>query len=562
MTGGFIVTSTHAKDLSAPADFPVVIIGAGPVGMVLALDLAERGVQSVLVEQAESTLWYPKGNTHNARTMEHYRRLGLADAVRATGLPVDHPTDVAYFTRLNAHELQRLSMPSTAEKLAAIGEHGVTDQVPEPLHRANQMYVERMLVDRVRKNEAITCLFSTECTGFTADDDGVEIRVAHTSGGEDRRLTGRYLVGCDGPRSLVRRTLGISYQGEDAREQGFMSGLTHSTHVRIPDLHKRIIDKPAWQYWVLRPGGVSNFVNLDAGEEFLYHAMQGEASDDDAVRRLVIDCIGEPVEVEILGARDWIAGRALVAERFGEGRVFLCGDAVHLFTPTGGFGMNTGIDDAANLAWKLTAAVQGWAGPELLASYEQERRPVAVRNTRAALGLAKSIRDIPLGPVLEADTVEGRDARSIAAEVLAGFTHEFASMGIQLGARYDGSPVVAADGTTPPADLPTRYLPTACPGGRAPHVWLSEGRSLFDALGPGFTLLRLGPGAPTAGNLAAAAAERGVPLTVLDVPLAEARELYERDLVLVRPDQHVAWRGNELRDAGALLGLVTGTPRC
>lgn len=546
---------------------PVVIVGAGPIGMVLALDLARYGVASVLVERDETAPWYPKGNTHNARTMEHYRRLGLAGEVRALGLPADHPTDVAYFTSLAGHELQRLRMPSSAEKAAAVATAGETDQVPEPLHRANQMYVERMLGERVRATPGITCLFGWEYAGHAEAADEVQVRLDPVVGGAQRVIAAEFLVGCDGPRSAVRRALGLSYQGEDAREQGFMSGLTRSTYLRIPELHERTGALPAWQYWVLRPGAVSNLITLDAGEEYLFHAVRGEASDDDGVRRLVAECVGASVKVDVLGSREWIAGRALVAERYGSGRVQLCGDAVHLFTPTGGFGMNTGIDDAANLAWKLAAAVGGWAGPWLVDSYGTERRPIGVRNTRAALDLAGSIAGIPLGPVLEADSADGDRARASAAEVLAGFAEEFASLGIQLGARYDGSPVVVDDGTAPPPDRPARYVPTACPGGRAPHVRMPDGRSLFDTFGPGFTLLRLGTGEGAGrdragfggAGLATAAATRGVPLTVVEVPGDAARDLYACDLALVRPDQHVAWRGNTApADPLALLDHVVG----
>jgi 2-polyprenyl-6-methoxyphenol hydroxylase-like FAD-dependent oxidoreductase len=533
----------------------VVIVGAGPVGMVLALDLARYGVRSVLIERDTGPLWYPKGNTHNARTMEHYRRLGLADQVRAVGLPAHHPTDVAYFTTLAGHELHRLPMPSTAEKLPAA--HVVTDQVPEPLHRANQMYVERVLFDTVRLTPEISCLFGWEYTGHRDTGDGVAVRITPAEPGPERTVHGAFLVGCDGPRSLVRRALGISYQGEDAREQGFMSGLTRSSYLRIPELLTRVVRRPAWQYWTLRPGAVSNFIALDAGHEFLFHAVQGLASDDEAVRRLVVECVGEPVEVEVLDSREWIAGRALVAEHYGAGRVLLCGDAVHLFTPTGGFGMNTGIDDAANLAWKLAASVRGWAGPRLVHSYETERRPIGVRNTRAALNLARGLQGIPLGPILDAESAEGEQARRTAAGVLTGFREEFASLGIQLGARYDDSPLVVGDGTHAPPDQPACYVPTATPGGRAPHLWLPDGRSLFDAFGTGFTLLRLAGG--HGGELARAAALRGVPLRIVDVAGPAGRDLYGSDLALIRPDQHVAWRGNTVPvDPDALLDAVTG----
>jgi 2-polyprenyl-6-methoxyphenol hydroxylase-like FAD-dependent oxidoreductase len=550
----------------------VVIVGSGPVGMVLALELARLGVRSVLVEQADATdgypptLRYPKGNTHNARTMEHYRRLGLAGAVRAVGLPGDHPTDVAYFTTMAGYELQRLRMPSGDEKLSALAEAAPTDQVPEPLHRANQMYVERVLFDRVAATPEVTRLYGWTYTGHADDGAGVEASLAQVDGGAEQTVRAAYLVGCDGPRSEVRRALGISYQGEDAREEGFMSGVTRSAYLRIPDLLARAVRRPAWQYWILRPESVCNLITLGDEHEYLFHAVRGEAEGDDAVRRLVRECVGVPVEVQVLEAKEWIAGRALVAEPYGLGRVLLCGDAVHLFTPTGGFGMNTGIDDAANLAWKLAASVHGWAGQRLVASYGAERRPVGVRNTRAALNLAKGLKGIPLGPVLEAATDDGERARRIAGDVLGGFAEEFASLGIQLGARYEGSPLVVDDGSTPPPDEPTVYLPSATPGGRAPHVWLGPGRSLFDGFGAGFTLLRLvGDGgdcratAAPSGALAEAAAAHRVPLTVLDVPGVPARDLYGADLALVRPDHHVAWRGNAVpTDAAGLLATVTG----
>ena len=545
----------------------VVIVGSGPVGMVLALELARHGVRSVLVEQVDatdgypSTLRYPKGNTHNARTMEHYRRLGLAEAVRAVGLPEDHATDVAYFTTMAGYELQRLRMPSSAEKLAALADAGPADQVPEPLHRANQMYVERVLFDRVAATREVTRLYGWAYTGHRDTGAEVEVSLEQVAGGARRRVRAGYLVGCDGPRSEVRRSLGISYQGEDTREEGFMSGVTRSVYLRIPDLLDRAVRRPAWQYWILRPDSVCNLITLGDEHEYLFHAVRGEAEGDEAVRALVRECVGRPVDVQVLEAKEWIAGRALVAERYSHGRVLLCGDAVHLFTPTGGFGMNTGIDDAANLAWKLAASVHAWAGEALLDSYGAERRPVGVRNTRAALNLAKGLKGIPLGPVLEAGTDEGARARGIAGDVLAGFAEEFASLGIQLGARFDGSPLVGDDSSSPPPDNPLVYVPSGKPGGRAPHVWLGPGRSLFDTFGPGFTLLRLdGSGSSDPGDgLAAAASARGVPMSVVEVPGDAARDLYGADLALIRPDHNVAWRGNTLPDdPDALVATVTG----
>jgi 2-polyprenyl-6-methoxyphenol hydroxylase-like FAD-dependent oxidoreductase len=551
------VTSLASQHDEPSVDTPVMIIGAGPVGMFLALDLASKGVRSTVIEQNVSHREYPKGNTHNARTMEHYRRLGLSDAIRAVGLPPEHPTDVAYLTRLNGYELHRLRMPSAAEKMAEVAAHSVTSQVPEPVHRSNQMYVERVLFDRLLHTEEVTTRLGTEFTGFEETGSGVSVRLRPAGGGPEEVITCRYLVGCDGARSQVRQQLGISYDGEE-EEVGFLSGPRRSKYLRIPNLVKDVIRKPAWQYWLMRPGRIATLITLNARDEFRMSVIQGNVDDDDALRALIDDCAGEHVDVEILGSQDWVAGLALVAQRYQHDRVLICGDAAHLFTPTGGFGMNTGIDDAANLAWKLAAAVQGWAGPHLVDSYEAERRPAGLRNTRAAIDLGRSVGNLSLDPALEADTPEGRGARAELGRALETQGDEFASLGVQLGTRYEGSPTIWPDGTPAPENMYDRYVPTARPGGLAPHLWLSQTQSLFDILGPGFTLLRLGDSAPSADALVTAAQRRAIPLTVADITLPEARDLYESDLALIRPDQHVAWRGDELPDVDELLTRVTG----
>jgi hypothetical protein len=251
-----------------------------------------------------------------------------------------------------------------------------------------------------------------------------------------------------------------------------------------------------------------------------------------------------------------------VAERFIAGRVILAGDAAHLFTPTGGFGMNTGMDDASNLAWKLAATINGWGGPSLMQTYETERRPIAERNTGAARELNKHLASFTMPLTIEDDTPEGEAARRMVGAHFNSLGEEFASIGVQLGARYDGSPIIAGDGA-PPSDQLDRYTPSGVPGGRAPHFWLGAGRnagdSLFDRLGMGFTLLRLGGKAPDAGSIETAAQKLGVPLTVIDVPQAAARDLYGSDLALIRPDQYVAWRGNKPPgDPDRLIGRLIG----
>jgi len=544
----------------------VGIVGGGPVGMMLALLLERHGVHSVLFNAEETSRWHPKGSTHNSRTMEHYRRLGLSPAVRQVGLPWDHPTDVAYFTRLTGWELGRIKLPTEADKMAAVAASAKIDPVPEPIHRANQMYVEKLLFDRVGQSPMITRRFGWRVNSMRIEADGVSIGAERVADGarEDWRFA--YLVGCDGGQSLVRRTLGFRYSGFDTLEQEFMGGRMIATYLRMPTLLPEVIgrDRRAWQYTILNPGGRMVLVSLDGAAEYLLFTRAPDPSvapDDGAIIRHVPVAAGAAVTVSVLGHNPWTAGAALVAERFGEGRVILAGDSIHLFTPTGGFGMNTGLDDAANLAWKLAALAQGWGGPHLLATFEPERRPIAIRNTGMARGLAERAGRMPVTPDLEADTASGAAARARLSEFLATtLGEEFASLGVQLGARYDGSRIVVADGA-PPADDPFVYRPSSVPGGRAPHVWLGRGRSigdsLYDRLGLGFSLLAFGSADTRA--IEAAAQERGVPLAVLRLDDAEARALYERDLVLIRPDQHVAWRGNALpAECGPLLARVTG----
>jgi 2-polyprenyl-6-methoxyphenol hydroxylase-like FAD-dependent oxidoreductase len=560
------VTAGRAErdEREARASAPVVVVGGGPVGLVLALDLARHGVRSVVLNTGETHRRFPKGNTHNARTMEHYRRLGLAERVRAVGLPPDHATDVGYFTRLNGYELARLPMPSSADKLATMGREGATDQVPEPVHRANQMYVEAILLEHARAVAAIDLRYGSRCVDFADEGDAVRV-VVERADGKREDLRARYLVGCDGGQSFVRHALGIRHAGEASLDQPFYGGAMAATHLRAPGLREQLAHPPCWMYWTVNPDARTQLTSLDGADEYV---LQTRLSSPTALPRpeevvaVVQRAVGAAVGVEVLGQGSWTAGQALVAERYRAGRVLLCGDAAHLFTPTGGFGMNTGIDDAANLAWKLAAVVQGWGGPGLLDSYELERRPIAVRNTTASQRLARNIGEVPVAAELEHASAAGAAARREASAYLATFGEEFASIGIQLGARYDGSPLIAADGTAPPADDAAVYTPSACPGGRTPHVWLGPGRSLFDALGRGFTLLCLGAPGDDARRLGLAARRRGVPLVATIVAGTEARELYGRDYALVRPDQHVAWRGDRIPDdAGGLLDRLTGAQR-
>jgi hypothetical protein len=274
---------------------------------------------------------------------------------------------------------------------------------------------------------------------------------------------------------------------------------------------------------------------------------------------MFLAAVGRPVEAEILSRGAWTAGHALVAERFQRGRVYLGGDAVHLFTPAGGLGYNTAVEDAVNLGWKLAAAVSEKCGPRLTASYELERRPVAVRNTTYARGFAESLGSYVAADGLEDEGDHGDRLRREAGDYLEAHGRaEFNIPGITFGARYDGSPVIAGDGDSPPPDAPDEYIPSAVPGGRPPHLWLPDGRSLYDLLGFEWTLVRMGASPPASSRLQRALTARGCELRVVEVDSRELLDLYGAPLALIRPDQIVAWRGSSAADADVVAMRVTG----
>jgi 2-polyprenyl-6-methoxyphenol hydroxylase-like FAD-dependent oxidoreductase len=544
----------------------VAIVGGGPIGLLLALFLDHHGVRSVVFDTEPSVQVLPRGSTHNARTMEHYRRLGLAAQVRRLGLPWDHSADIAFFTRYTGFPLARLPHPSPGRAMRGVATADRSDQVPEPMHRANQMYVERLLFEHAATRPAVDMRYGWEVTGLDESADGVEVTA--TRDGRSQTLPAAYVVGCDGGHSFVRRRLGVGYGGPGSLDQDVLGGRATAAHLRIRSLAGGFFGhRKAWSHWAVNADLALNLIALDGVDEFflLSSSVDPDRDDDDLVR-LVQAAAGVPIAVEVLSRRVWTPGAALVAERFGAGRLLLAGDAAHLFTPNGGFGMNTGVDDAANLAWKLAAAIQGWAGAGLIGSYEEERRPVALRNTTAARDLNIGLGAIARPPVLDVDSTEGVAAREKTGRQLAeygGLTLD--TLGVQLGARYDGSPIVAAGSQPAPSDAFTSYTPSGVPGGRAPHAWLDDahGRhsSLFDRFGPGFTLLRLGGDPAKAANLAGAATARGIPISTVAVADDVVHDLYGRDLVLIRPDQHVAWRGNRLPEqVDELVARVVGHP--
>jgi 2-polyprenyl-6-methoxyphenol hydroxylase-like FAD-dependent oxidoreductase len=495
--------------------------------------------------------------------MEIYRRLGIAKTLRSMGLGQDYPLDIGYFTRLTGWELTRIAQPSEQEKQERIAAAGPTHQIPEPMLRLNQMICEDYLFKHIQTLAGIDVRFGWQCTSFTPHTDGVSAEIEHIESGSKQRIDAQYIVGCDGGRGIVRRQLGVKYGGDSATpgKPAYLNGPMVSTFVSAPDFFKRIPHQRCWQYWTVNRDIRSNTMIVDQSTDILFGTTlrnPDDKPDETVIARQFIASFGENIDFKFRDHKPWTAGHALVADRFGEGRAILCGDSAHLFTPTGGFGLNTGNDDAFNLGWKLAALTQGWGGPALLASYEIERRPIAQRNTAAGKALARSVGAVPIGEAINDQTPEGEAARKTAADFLSTFGEEFASLGVQLGARYDTSPVIIGDGSAAPSDDPAVYTPSSVPGGRAPHLWLDGHRSLYDLLGKGFTLLRFDRSIETNGIERAAKAAT-MPLAVVDVASAPGRDLYASDLALVRPDMMVAWRGNRLpEDCDGLLARVTG----
>jgi 2-polyprenyl-6-methoxyphenol hydroxylase-like FAD-dependent oxidoreductase len=537
----------------------VAIVGGGPVGLLLACELGLRGISVIVLNEGMETSTHPKANTHTARSMEIYRRHGMSDVLRARGLSKEQRTDVAYYTRLLGHELHRVPLPTPAGAIEETRRPQTRWPTPEPQFRTSQLILEPVLLERARQFASVDLRYGHRVTALVDDGNGVTLDV-ETVNGERSTVRAAYVAGCDGGRSFVRNAIGERLQGEGGIDLTFMGGRMEATYFRAPGLQSRLRHPHAWQNWILLPHLRALLLALDAERDLylLHYQIPADPNDAKPFAEVLAEVVGAPTPCEVISAAEWRAGVSLVSKRFRVGRCFLAGDAAHLFTPTGGFGLNTGIEDAVNLAWKLGAVEAGWATPALLDSYEAERKPIAERNTAYALTLARRNGEAPVGVEIEADTAAGEAARAAAAAHLQQFARwEYDTPGIQLGAGYHGSAIVAGDGSPAPPDSPIDYVPNAVPGSRLPHVWLSDGTSLYDRLGPEFTLIALGA-VENAASWPQAAAARGIPLKLLHLPnAAELRMLAEAEWLLVRPDQYIAWRGDSA-DASMILDTVTG----
>jgi 2-polyprenyl-6-methoxyphenol hydroxylase-like FAD-dependent oxidoreductase len=508
----------------------VLIVGGGPVGSTLALDLAERGIDVVVAEQnPPGHMPGVKCNHVAARTMEIFRRLGIVRRVRDTGLPADHANDVAFRTTTVGIEFARIHIPCRRDRYTDRSGPDGWWPTPEPPHRINQIYLDPLLAHEAASHPKVRFLNLTRVRGFTQDDAHVTAEAEDLEGDGKLLIDCAYLVGCDGPASEVRQQIGARLAGDA------MIGRTQSSYIRAPGLAGRMQTAPAWSTQVMNPRRSANMFAVDGRETWLVHNyLRADEADFDA-----IDADG--------CLRD-------ILDR----RVFICGDAAHIWAPFAGYGMNAGIADATNLAWMLAGVLDGWADPAILAAHEAERWPITEQVSKYAMGtalsLARARAEVPAD--IEATGPDG-DARraEFGRRLLEMHTPQFCCGGLNFGSFYDRSPIVAYDGEAAPAYTMDSFTPSTVPGCRTPHVWLDEGRSLYDAMGAGFTLLRFDRATPVTG-LVEAAARRRVPLQVIDLA---PQPPYRERLVLSRPDQHVAWRGDVLPgDPLALIDRIRG----
>jgi 2-polyprenyl-6-methoxyphenol hydroxylase-like FAD-dependent oxidoreductase len=543
--------------MASRVDTDVLIVGAGPVGLTLGMDLAQRGVHVTLAEMRHAG--EPpsvRANVVGARTMETFRRLGIAGAVRDAGLPADYPNDVAIRTTATGYELARVHIPCRAKRYVDKSGPDGWWPTPEPPHRVNQTFLEPVLFAAASAMPRLRIVNNVQVTGFEQSEDGVLAVAKHLGAASEQKFFARYLVGCDGARSDIRRGIGATLAGDAALMQA------QSTCVRAPDL-LRLMPGPVWAIDCVNARNRGLVFAIDGRERWLVHKFVPIGTPLPADReQSVRDILGLPASsaCETLGTEDWTA-RRMIADRFRDRRVFLCGDAAHIWVPFAAYGMNAGIADAMNLSWMLAAVVKGWAAPQLLDAYEIERQPITEQVSRHAMNLALkwSERYGPLPDAIEQPGPAGDAVRSRVGEqaykiILAGMC----CGGLNFGYYYENSPVIAYDGEAPPGYTLYDFQQSTVPGCRTPHLWLGDETSLYDALGPDFTLLRFDRTVDV-GRLIEAAACRQVPLTVVDVNAHDADDLYPRKLLLSRPDQHVAWRGDDAPDdALALIDRVRG----
>jgi 2-polyprenyl-6-methoxyphenol hydroxylase-like FAD-dependent oxidoreductase len=587
-------------------DTDVLIVGGGPVGLALAGDLGWRGIDCLLVEQTNGEIVQPKMDGVNVRTMEFCRRWGIVDRVKSCPYPASYPQDMVYLTSLNGYELGREAFQTPSGGI----EDRLAGPSPEVRVRCPQNMFDPILREFARSHPTVRLVYETNFRHLTQDEAGVTVTVRASSGAE-WAIRAKWLVACDGANSQIRDQLGVPVDG--------LGVLNYTTNVifRYPNLFGEHTKALGYRHIFIGPEGTwATLVAINGVDQWRVQLIGNaerrilsEAEILDSIHRM----LGKRLEVEILSVLRW-SRRELVAKHYRKGRVFLAGDAAHCTSPTGGFGMNLGIADAADISWKLEGVLRGWASGDILDSYESERRPVAQRAVREASGNLHRMMSAPANPALLEPTYNGALARyEIGRRYSATMLREWYKLGIDLGYTYAASSIVLDDGVaiTPAGDtstdaptdrirriltddpltnatalrdvqrlavhltssyeidldwdeLPAQevmlYEQTATPGSRAPHVWLDDGRSTLDLFGRTYVLLRLGINTPDPEPLCRQAHARQLPLTVVELDQPSVIRAYGAALVLVRPDGHVAWRGDRWPDGdtGILISLMSG----
>jgi 2-polyprenyl-6-methoxyphenol hydroxylase-like FAD-dependent oxidoreductase len=536
--------------MSSVDETPVLIVGGGPVGLALAADLGRRGIECTLVEQSDGTIYHPRANTVNSRTMEFCRRWGIAEEVRQAGTPPDFPLDIVYCTGLTGYLLARIDRPT-------YGGHKPLPTTPERSQRCNQLFFDPIMRKLASSFASVDLRYRCRFESFTETADGVLCEVHDLANNRRETIKARFLVACCAGRSSVPQALGVRWEGQPVLSYHL------NVFLKINELWTRHDKgKTAFYFFVDESGSGPSLIELDGNELWRLGLNTGQklqAPENVNIPAIVDEFLGPDIPYELVSILPWTC-RSIVADTWHRDNVFLAGDAVHQHSPSGGFGMNTGLGDAVDIAWKLAAAIEGWSGPALLESYEIERKPVARRIVREATESQGPFADDSTLALVRAPTPEGDRARHIISEqILRERTKVFVSDGLVLGYRYEPSPVIVPDGTPAPAESVSHYTPIARPGSRAPHAWLEEGRSTLDLFGGGFVLLAFGDAAADAEPIAAAARLRNVPLKVVAIDDPAIARLYERRLVLVRPDGHVSWRDDASpQDPLALVDRVRG----
>ena len=538
----------------------VLIVGAGPVGLTLAIDLAWRGIDVTVVEtRARAAPPEPKCNHVAARTMEIFRRLGVAEKVRNAGLPADYPHDISYRTTFTGQELTRIRIPCRRDRFTMTDGPDCNWPTPEPPHRINQIFLEPILFEHAAAQPRIRIINRTSVDDVAVGDRSASATLRDLDKGAVCRMSSRFLIGCDGARSVVRKAIGARLSGDEVVQR------VQSTYIRAPDLIKLQLHERAWGTGSINPRRAGMVYAIDGVERWLVHNyMKPDEGDFDSVDRdaciRTILGVGPDFRYDVISKEDWV-GRRLIADKFRDRCAFIAGDAAHIWVPYAGYGMNAGIADAMNLSWLLAAHLNGWAPPSILDAYEAERWPITSQVSRFAMSHAEAEirrRGAVPGDIEDAGPAGERARREVGHVAYQINVQQYACAGLNFGTYYDRSPIIAYDGAEHPAYTMDSYTPSTVPGCRTPHFWRDDGGSIYDAMGPEFTLLRIDSSIDTA-RLEAAALRRALPLTVLDVETSAARGLYGHRLVLSRPDQHVAWRGEALpSDCLALIDHIRG----